>query len=142
MALNEKCILFNGGKAIELSNATGNKSNGIKLTKNADGSWQLNLNAVISKDEAEKVIFKFAELKATLTKKQNFEEVFPNMPFYEAFSDNGEAKFVPLAGRSQIIPTFNRDLNGTLTLKLNLENFGKTQNPKTQNPKTQNAGPL
>ena len=138
MALNEKCILFNGGKTIELSNATGGNNSGIKLTKNSiDGSWQLNINAVISKDEAEKVIFKFSELKARLTSGQKFEEIFPNMPFYEAFADNGEAKFVPLAGRSQITPSFNRDLNGTITLKLNLENFGKTQNPKTQN-----AGPL
>ncbi len=134
MALNEKCILFNGGKTIELSNATGDNKSGIKLTKHpTDGSWQLNINAVISKDEAEKVIFMYSELKARLTSEQKFEEVFPNMPFYEAFADNGEAKFVPLAGRSQITPVFNRDLNGTITLKLNVENFGKTQNPKTQN---------
>jgi hypothetical protein len=133
MALNEKCILFNGGKAIELSNAVGD-NNGIKLAKNPNGSWQLSINAVISEDEAKKMIFKYSELKTRVPGGQKFEEVFPNMAYYEALADNGEAKFVPLAARSQITPSFNRDLNGTITLKLNVENFGKTQNPKTQNP--------
>lgn len=138
MALDKTSILFTGGRKIKLSTSTtpniGN--DGIKMTKNADGSWNININAVISMDEANAVMFKFEELNSKLpagSTSAEFEAAFPNMPFFSAMDVNGKPIFVKLAANSEIVPVFDRDLGGTITLKLNIMNLGKTQNPKTQN---------
>jgi hypothetical protein len=138
MALNKTSILFNGGRKIKLSTSTtpGIGNDGIKITKNADDSWNISINAVISKDEANSVMFKFEELNSRLpggSTPEQFEEAFPNMLYFSAMDVNGKPVFVKLAANSEILPVFDRDLGGSITLKLNIVNLGKTQNPKTQN---------
>lgn len=138
MGANKSSILFNGGRKLKLSTSTtpGIGNDGIKMTKNADGSWSININAVISKTEAEAVLFKFDELNSRLPQPSDetkFEEAFPNMLYFSAMDAAGKPVFVKLAANSEIIPVFDRDLGGSITLKLNIVNLGKTQNPKTQN---------
>ena len=129
--VDNTCILFNGGKKILLSNSEVEGNEGIKLTKNPDGSWSLNIHAIISLDEADKEIFKFSDLN--LPAEMSFDDAFPNMPFYSALDENEESIHIKLAANSELVPHYNRDFEGTITLKLNISKFGKTQNPKTQN---------
>ena len=126
-----KSVLFAGGKLIGILPST-NTNEGLMLSKNSDGTWTVKLEAKISKAEAEKVIFKFSELKKA--QGETFEESNPNMPFLQAMDANGKPVFVKLVDNSSFLPNYYRDQLGSITLKLNLGNFGKTQNPKTQNP--------
>ncbi|HMI79802.1 MAG TPA: hypothetical protein VK484_13475 [Ferruginibacter sp.] len=130
MAANKKNVLFSGGKLISILPSTGDKE-GIMLTKNSDKSWTINIVAKISADEAEKVIFKFSDLKKRTG--ESIEESNPNMPYLTAMDENGKPVFAKLTDNSTLTPTYYRDQFGTITIKLNVTNFGKTQNPKTQN---------
>ena len=130
MAADKQCILINGGKRIKLSEDTNPGNEGIKMSKNADGSWDVTIKTRISKDEAAKVIFKFSDLDP---QGQPFEDVFPNMVYFTAMDVNEKALDVKLAPESEIFPSYDRDLGGSIVLKLNIENFGKTENAKTEN---------
>jgi hypothetical protein len=135
MTPDKTSILFNGGRKIKLSTATtpGIGNDGIQIVRNADGSWNININAVISSDEAKSVMFTFEELEAKRPAGTSFEDAYPNMLYFSATDVDGEPVFVKLSANSEIMPVFDRDLGGSMTLKLNLMDLGKTQNPKTQN---------
>ena len=131
MAADKSSILFDGGKRIKLSTATLAGNEGIKMTRNADGSWSININAIISADEARVVIFKFSELKPPAG--TVFDDAFPNMTYFSGMDSNEQSIFVRFAANTEILPAFDRDLGGSISLKMNVANFGKTQNSKTQN---------
>jgi hypothetical protein len=48
--------------------------------------------------------------------------------------DSEKPIFAGLVDNSSLLPNYYRDQFGSITLRLNIGNFGKTQNPKTQNP--------
>ncbi len=132
MAIDEKkSVLFAGGKLISIEPSDpGTDKQGFMLTKNADETWTIQVNAVISKIEAENAIFKFADLKTEIGKTP--EEANPNMPYIEGMDDKGNSVFVKLEPNSSIIPSYYREQVGSITLKLNMA-VSKTQNAKTQN---------
>jgi hypothetical protein len=130
MAANKSCVLFDGGKRIKLSTDVVAGNEGIRLTKNADGSWNINIRAQIRKEDARNIIFKFSELDP---QGKPFEDVFPNMIFYPAMDSNEQPVDAELDFGSEIIPCFDRDLGGSIILKMNIPDSGKTQNVKTQN---------
>ena|SRR5688500_3413662 len=130
MAADKSCILFDGGKRIELSTDTNPGNEGIKFTRDAKGNWDIIIKTRITALEANNVIFKFSELDP---QGKPFDDVFPNMPFFAAMDSNEQPKEVRLAPGSEIIPIYDRDMGGSLTLKINIDGFGKTQNLKTQN---------
>lgn len=128
------CILFDGGKRIKMSTASNPPGNeGIRLTRDADGNWDIIIKARISKDEAKGVIFKFEDLDPG---SEPFDKVFPNMIFFTAMDGHGNPVDIKLEDESELLPCFDRDLGGSLILKMNIDNSGKTQNPKTQNART------
>jgi hypothetical protein len=134
MNADKSCILFDGGKKIKLSTDQNPGNEGIKFSKNSsDGSWDVTVKLRISALEAKNVIFKFSELDP---QGKPFDDVFPNMTFFTAMDNSEHPIEVPLMPNSEILPSFDRDLGGSLTLKMNIDNFGKTQNSKTQNVHT------
>ena len=136
MEPNKNSILFSGGKLIGAERSAEKSEEGFKMTKNdKDESWTITVVAKISKEEAEKAIFKFSDLKLDAGD-QKVEESNPNMPFFAGLDDSGNSVFVPLSDNSTISPFYYREDFGSITLKLNFENFGKTQNPKTQNARS------
>jgi hypothetical protein len=130
MTPDKTSILFNGGRKIKLSTSTnpGIGNDGIKITKNDDGSWNINVNAVISSEEAKSVMFGFDELNAKLPAGTQFEDAYPNMLYFSAMDVDGKPLFVKFTANSEILPVFDRDLGGSITLKLNIVNLSKTQN--------------
>ncbi|MBS1511139.1 MAG: hypothetical protein JST86_09875 [Bacteroidetes bacterium] len=134
---DKKSVLFAGGKLISIVSSDGEKDDeGIMFTKNADGSWTIQVKAVISKEEAQDTIHKFSDM--IKDDANAFEDTYPNMPFFTGMDEQENPVFARLSDNSSITPVYYRDQFGAITLKLNLAGFGKTQNPKTQNPKTQN----
>ena len=130
MAADKSCILFNGGKRIKLSEDTNPGNEGIRFNPNPDGSWDITIKSRISADEAKNVIYKFSDLDP---KGQAFEDVFPNMIYFTAMDATEKPVEIKFSEESEMLPSYDRDLGGTITFKINLLNFGKTQNPKTQN---------
>ena len=131
MQPDKKSVLFAGGKLISIeSSDLGNDKQGFMLTKNADKTWIIQVNAIISEAEATNAIFLFSDLKTEAGKTP--EEANPNMPYIEALDDTGKAVFVKLEPNSTITPSYYRDILGSITLKLNMA-VSKTQNAKTQN---------
>jgi hypothetical protein len=135
MAVDKSCILFDGGKKIKLSPKDDEVNNsGIKMSRDDKGNWHININVVIDSEEANNVIFKFSDLG---TSEEDFEKLFPNMPYFSGLNpDSDESIPVKLDVNSELVPSYDRELGGSITLKMNIENFGKTQNPKTQNVHT------
>jgi hypothetical protein len=138
MALDKKCVLFSGGKLISLL-ASENDGEGIMLTKNADNSWSINIVAKISEADAKFAIYKYSELKAEAG--ETIDQSNPNMPFFTAMDDSEKPIFAKLVDNSSLLPNYYRDQFGSITIKFNIGNFGKTQNPKTQNSETGRRGP-
>lgn len=132
MALGKSTILFDGGKRIKLSTDTNAGNEGMRLTKNADGSWDVVIKTRISKDEAKNIIFKYSELDPT-GNSPSFETDFPNMIYFTAMDTSEKPIDVPFDSDSELLPSYDRDLGGSIILKLNIGDSGKTQNVKTQN---------
>lgn len=131
MPVNKRNILFNGGRKIKLSTTTNAGNEGIKMTPNAQGGWNVNINFVISKDEAD--VFRYVDLLSRVPQGATFEEAFPNMIYFEALDDTGKSVFVKAGANSEFLPSFDKDLGGSINIKLNIGTLGKTQNGKTQN---------
>ena len=135
MAANKNSLLFNGGKILKFLGNTGTANHGIKFTKNTDKSWTVSFKAIISEKEAEKVIYKFSDLPPVAT--VDFEKENPNMPYFQAIDDDGDPIFVDIDDESEMVAFFDRKFGGSILIRVNLQGFGKTQNPKTQNSETQ-----
>jgi hypothetical protein len=131
MTADKTCILFDGGKRIELSGDLLPGNEGLKMTRDQDGNWDIIIKTRISAAEAKNTIFKFTDL--TPPAGVSFDDAFPNMAFFSAFDGTGQSVELELDGRSEFIPVYDRNDKGSITLKMNLTNFGKTQNGKTQN---------
>ena len=131
MGPDKKSILFAGGKLISIdSSDPAVTTQGFMMTKNADGSWTIQVNAVISKEEAEYVILQYSELKQEPPKTPA--QANPNMPYIPGMDDTGKPVIVKLEENSTFFPNFYRDQVGSITLRLNVA-MEKTHNAKTQN---------
>lgn len=131
MTADKTCILFDGGKRIELSGDLNPGNEGIKMTRDQNGNWDIIIKTRITADEAKNTIFKYTDL--TPPTGVTFDDAFPNMAYFSAFDANGQPIELELDARSEFIPVYDRNGKGSITLKMNLQNFGKTQNGKTQN---------
>lgn len=127
MSADKSCVLFDGGKRIKLAP---NTKQGILLSKDGSGNWNITIKAQITAMEAKNVIFKYSELDP---KGGTFEDVFPNMVFIPAMDAGENPKEIELQDESELFPGYDRDLGGFIMLKLVLAGTGKTQNGKTQN---------
>ena len=127
----ERSILFDGGRRIKLSDENTPENGGITLTRDGHNNWNIVIKTRISNTEANNVIFKVNELVPPPG--TTFDDAFPNMIAFEAMDDHGEPVEVKFAVNSEIIPSYDLNLGGAITLKMNLRGMAKTQNAKTQN---------
>jgi len=136
MAATKNNILINGGRRIKLSTDMNEGNEGIRFTKDADGHWNITIKTRILNIEAEKVIFKYSDLEPKVPQGKTFDETFPNMVYLAALDDDGNSVDMPFTANSEIVPSYHKDMEGTIIIKINLLKMGKTENPKTENPQT------
>lgn len=136
----KKSVFFAGGKKVELENNT-TTAKGMKLEKNADGSWKLTLELSISKAEAANVINKFGDFKkpdgTPLTDPGEHEKLFPNQIYLEAFDAADRPIDITFDRVKMMVSQDKEDGDeGSGEIVINLAptgGIGKTQNSKTQN---------
>lgn len=132
-----KSLFFAGGKIIFPE--TNENTEGLKFTKQDDGSWKVTIDLIIAKTEAEGVMNKYSEFHE-LEEDRSFEEVFPNQVYLEAFDENDNSigiKFRKI--ELNILNAQKTEAGGEIILRMTpVSGIGKTQNSdiKTQNPET------
>jgi hypothetical protein len=127
---NTNCIFFAGGKKFN-TDATNSRSV-LRLSKSEDGAVVIELKFTISKEEAEKSIFNFSELKVNET---DINEKKPNMVFLEAYDQNLKPQDQMVYDGNFII-TYDKGNFSEIILKGVVTNSGKTDHPKTDHPAT------
>ena len=124
MAIDLKnSIFFNAGKRIKLT--AGQDAGQLLFTKNDNGSWKVNVEFIITAEEAAKVIAKYDDFKVDTP--EGLETQFPNQVYFEAFNADNSSKNIACKNMSLVV-LHDKEEEGSIQISLSPQSLRKTQN--------------